>query len=667
MERSRRGCFDGAVCGLVAVIVFCLPLSVAQGNVFDPRAELDARSALRDVYRQQMQEGYFARAAKQQNTAPTVKHAADDSYDIVSSHVDFSANQTTGTIDVTTTIIIKAFHDNFSQVDLYMTPLATISVKDGSSADLSWGNNPATSQLWCFVPTLSTGQTATIVIHNAGMPDCDLVSGEMALCRVTPEIVYFLQLNYVARKEFHGSEHERVSGPMTFDITTPPGYTAITSGMPTGIDDHGTYLVQHFTGRAFEGWPPLAFANFETYVSYTSDLDPVSVYIHDSETDFGATWAAVGAQAVDLFTDLFTPLYLPKMDLVQTIPELGGAIGIPGGVLLGQDIVMRNPAQLGSECNFGHEIGHSWWGLMIQPTSADGWMNEAFASYCCLFLSGQRWGESAVPFYRENFEQFFFQIDPDLEDPIAGSTYSTDAEYFLFYWDVYIKGSSVLRMLQWYLGDDAFFDGMSLYARQNRWVDTNTYATYAGFKTAMETAAGMDLTTFFDQWLNGTGYPIYQYAAQFNPADGGTFSIDVQIKQIQTTATVFSMPVEISVWFEGSEDPWDVRIDMQQATRDVTLYSSSKPRAITLDRSSWLWADKRPKLEGDVDGSNEVDGTDLIYVAWAQGATFVPVQTPDPYVATPYLWETDFNRDGSVNSADLTKVLDAFGRRGVIQ
>ena len=48
-----------------------------------------------------------------------------------------------------------------------------------------------------------------------------------------------------------------------------------------------------------------------------------------------------------------------------------------------------------------------------------------------------------------------------------------------------------------------------------------------------------------------------------------------------------------------------------------------------------------------------MDGIDLLYAAWAQGGSL--------YGGENFVQSVDFNRDGSVDDADLLPVVDGFG------
>jgi hypothetical protein len=59
-----------------------------------------------------------------------------------------------------------------------------------------------------------------------------------------------------------------------------------------------------------------------------------------------------------------------------------------------------------------------------------------------------------------------------------------------------------------------------------------------------------------------------------------------------------------------------------------------------------------PKVPGDVDNSGEVDGIDVVTVAWSRGAA---------WPGGRYSEAADLDDSGAVDQADLDAVLEAFG------
>ena len=71
----------------------------------------------------------------------------------------------------------------------------------------------------------------------------------------------------------------------------------------------------------------------------------------------------------------------------------------------------------------------------------------------------------------------------------------------------YRKGSHLLYMLRWKLGDSIFFKGIRRYFNDSTL--SYGFAKTADLKRNLEAVSGIDLKEFFDDWFYGQGYPSY--------------------------------------------------------------------------------------------------------------------------------------------------------------
>lgn len=68
----------------------------------------------------------------------------------------------------------------------------------------------------------------------------------------------------------------------------------------------------------------------------------------------------------------------------------------------------------------------------------------------------------------------------------------------------YAKGSSVIHMLQKYLGADTFRDGLRLYLKKHQYANTGTSDLWA----ALSEVSGEDVGGFMNKWTAQTGFPL---------------------------------------------------------------------------------------------------------------------------------------------------------------
>ncbi len=102
----------------------------------------------------------------------------------------------------------------------------------------------------------------------------------------------------------------------------------------------------------------------------------------------------------------------------------------------------------------------------------------------------------------------------------GGSTWvedTTDVFRIFDYRLTYIKGSLILHMLRWELGDDDFFEGVRNYINDPSLA--YGYSNIDDLKHHLEALKGIDLTEFFDDWYYGQGFP--SYSIQYTPNSDG--------------------------------------------------------------------------------------------------------------------------------------------------
>lgn len=74
----------------------------------------------------------------------------------------------------------------------------------------------------------------------------------------------------------------------------------------------------------------------------------------------------------------------------------------------------------------------------------------------------------------------------------------------------YLKGSSCIRMLAAYLGDDVFLLGVSNYLKAHAYGN----ATTTDLWKALTEASGKDVTSFMDNWIRTIGFPVLTVAEE---------------------------------------------------------------------------------------------------------------------------------------------------------
>ena len=211
-----------------------------------------------------------------------------------------------------------------------------------------------------------------------------------------------------------------------------------------------------------------------------------------------------------------------------------------------------------------HELTHQWFGDNVSYlTWGDVWLSEGFATFDEQLFYEHFWGTAAGLSRRQ------YYLNMAIGD-VCGETFVTDtttAGSDFYQPTVYAKGQGIVTMLRYLAPQDSlFFKGLRTYQTTYGFSNAST----ADLKAIMETAyGGMNLDTFFNQWVYGKGYP--KYALTWNQV-GST----VYVKLVQTRSCPASYNVHFSTPLE---------LELKSATADtiVKVYSSLDTQVFTFN------------------------------------------------------------------------------------
>jgi len=221
-----------------------------------------------------------------------------------------------------------------------------------------------------------------------------------------------------------------------------------------------------------------------------------------------------------------------------------------------------------------HELAHQWWGdLVTCETWKDVWLNESFATYAEALWAEVKGGKEGLRAYMKGSLEHFYM------GSWQGGPYDPEGQGFNLFDDVvYSKGAWILHTLRWVIGDSAFFDMLSRY----RQLYSGSTATTDNLRAVVDTVAGRSMQWFFDQWVYGTGWPVYASSYRWS---SGTLS--VRLTQEQSTSwPTFTVPLQI----RASDATHDTLFTITPAGRihEVHLPLSFDPDSLVIDPDNWV-------------------------------------------------------------------------------
>ncbi len=153
-----------------------------------------------------------------------------------------------------------------------------------------------------------------------------------------------------------------------------------------------------------------------------------------------------------------------------------------------------------------HELAHMWFGDLVTMEWWQGiWLNEAFATFMQVRCQDE---------FRPEWEMWTsFSAQRDLALDIDGLHSTRSVEYDvvspadtqgMFGRLTYEKGASILRMLEQYLGEETYRDGIRNYLRKHSYANTVTTDLW----DAIEEVSGAPVRDVMNTWILQGGYPL---------------------------------------------------------------------------------------------------------------------------------------------------------------
>jgi alanyl aminopeptidase len=152
-----------------------------------------------------------------------------------------------------------------------------------------------------------------------------------------------------------------------------------------------------------------------------------------------------------------------------------------------------------------HEIGHQWFGnLVTQATWDDVWLSEGFATWISTKMMDQEEPPERAHLAAIAARERMMAVDnPARSRPVRIAANSRDGARDVYNRVVYEKGAAILLMLEGWLGEDRFRDGLRGYLIRHRFAN----ATSADLAAALRAVSDIDPSRVLNTFLNTAGVP----------------------------------------------------------------------------------------------------------------------------------------------------------------
>lgn len=252
--------------------------------------------------------------------------------------------------------------------------------------------------------------------------------------------------------------------------------------------------------------------------------------------------------AVDALESWFGPYIWEQVGYVLTVDgamEHASLIAYPesstgGGPTFGMNRLMA------------HELGHQWWGNVTTLSCPDNmWIKEGNAEYSAHLFTEYTFGKEAfLDQVKDNHNNDVLRnahLDDDGFWPLSGIPYE-----HTYGTTTYRKGASVMHNLRGYLGDTLFSKGMTSILETFKYESVDAEL----FRDQLSAATGVDLTSFFDDWIFSPGFACYELD-----------SVEIE-------------PTPIP-------EEWKATVHVQQKLRAAPHFHTNAPVSITFFDENW--------------------------------------------------------------------------------
>jgi len=304
----------------------------------------------------------------------------------------------------------------------------------------------------------------------------------------------------------------------------------------------------------------------------TQSGKPFRVYAAKDKVSTGQYGLDIGVSILNYFENYFEIEFpLPKLDQIA-IPDFGAGAMEHWGLVTYREVYLLNDEAESSSYNkqyvasiVSHELAHMWFGnLMTLKWWDDLWLNEGFASYV---------EYKGVDQYEKDWdmlEQFVhdvqgvFKLDSKLSShPIVQTVEHPDEIAELFDSITYSKGSSVLRMLDNFMGEEPFRVGVRNFLREFAFKNAVTADLWRHLQ--LTSNGNYSVSDVMDTWTKQMGYPVLN----IKKTDGNQVTVEQQ-RFLQNPKAV-----------SRSDSPYNYKWDIP-----VTYRTDATPRELTwLNRS----------------------------------------------------------------------------------
>lgn len=234
-----------------------------------------------------------------------------------------------------------------------------------------------------------------------------------------------------------------------------------------------------------------------------------------------------------------------------------------------------------------YDLAAQWFAINITPRDwSDAWLGKSMSDYFnglyCEYKNSR--AEYLLSNRIYNLSTFLGDWNGGTRRPVYTRTYDkvenmTQDNYAI------LHGSSVLHMLRKHLGEENWWKFIRYYVKT---YSGKTVAT-EDFPKAVETATGVNIDKFFDQWIYKMGRPFFEVTKKWDAA-GKQLVLTVKQTQKRDSASVYPQVEFYEGKMEMEIDNRIVPVYLEPKAENVfTFPADTEPRLVNFDfEGTWI-------------------------------------------------------------------------------
>ncbi|KAJ5759109.1 hypothetical protein N7520_006265 [Penicillium odoratum] len=408
---------------------------------------------------------------------------------------------------------------NSNEIDIHSATVLSKGAVVEAKPEISMNKDAQTATIK-FKQALSAGSDAQLKLTFTGILNDNMAGFYRSSYKHNGETKYIATSQMEptdARRAFPCFDEPALKAKFTVTLVADKSMTCLSNmdvASETDIDG-GKKSVKFNTSPEMSTYLIAFIVGDLKYVETNNFRVPVRVYATpDQDIEHGRFSLELAAKTLAFYEKAFDNDFpLPKMDMVAVPDFSAGAMENWGLITYRIVDLLMDEKTTGASTKeriaevVQHELAHQWFGNLVTMDFWDGlWLNEGFATWMSWYSCNVFYPEWKVwqTYVIDNLQSALSLDSLRSSHPIEVPVKRADEINQIFDAISYSKGSSVLRMISKYLGEDVFLQGVRDYIRKHAYGNTQTGDLWA----ALANASGKPVESVMEIWTKNVGFPV---------------------------------------------------------------------------------------------------------------------------------------------------------------